>query len=148
MPPATRTELLTVKLVPPPGVEEPKATVTDQPPLAGAGSELVTSFRVIPFLPFRSRWIARITEFEWNHHFADEQKQGPFRRFHHRHEFQSEVRDGINGAILRDVIEYEAGFGVLGELANRLFVRRQLEGIFRYRQSALERLLHEWRTTN
>lgn len=142
MPAATRTELLHVKLVPPAGVEEPKATVTDQQPIAGAGSELVTSFRVIPFLAFRARWIARITEFEWNHHFADEQKQGPFRHFHHRHEFQSQMRDGINGTLVRDRIEYEVGFGMLGELANRIFIRRELEGIFRYRQSALKHLLH------
>lgn len=36
---------------------------------AGAGSVLVTSFRILPQLPLRTGWIARITEFEWNDHF-------------------------------------------------------------------------------
>src|SRR5450432_3087027 len=141
MPPQTGTELVRLKLVPPPGIPEERATITDRPPLAGAGSDIVTSFRLIPFLPFRARWIALITEFEWNHHFADVQKQGPFKSFHHRHELTDETRSQINGTVLRDVIEYEVGFGLLGELAQKVFVDRQLRQIFEYRQRALEKLL-------
>jgi hypothetical protein len=39
------------------------------------------------------------------------------------------------------VIEYEVGFGWLGELARKLFVSRQLQRTFAYRQKALEKLL-------
>lgn len=53
MPPQTGTELIRLKLVPPPGIAAESATITDGAPLAGAGSEIVTSFRVVPFLPFR-----------------------------------------------------------------------------------------------
>jgi ligand-binding SRPBCC domain-containing protein len=141
MPPSTGTEVLRVKLVPPPGVATEQATITDRPPLAGTGSELVTSFRVLPFLPFRAQWIALITQFEWNHHFADVQKQGPFKRFQHRHEFEAETRDGMEGTRVRDVIAYEIGFGILGALAQRLFVAPQFRKIFAYRQKALEGLL-------
>ena len=141
MPPQTGTELIGVKLVPPPGVIPSQSTVTDDAPLAGVGSEIMTSFRLVPFLPLRARWIACITEFEWNHHFADIQQKGPFKNFHHRHEFASEIRDEVKGTIVRDVIEYEVGFGMVGELAQRLFVRRQFEKVFEYRQAALARLL-------
>lgn len=79
MPPETRTELLELRLVPPPGSS---ASISDRDALAGIGSEIATSFRVAPFLPFRACWIAVITEFEWNHHFADVQKKGPFKSFH------------------------------------------------------------------
>ena len=96
-----------------------------------SGSEIVTSFRVVPFLPFRAQWIALITEFEWNHHFADVQKQGPFKSFHHRHELREETRDQVRGTVVRDVIEYDVGFGWLGELAQRLFVSRQIAANFR-----------------
>src|SRR6478672_774600 len=113
MPPRTGTELVRPKLVPPPGITEERATITDRPPLAGVGSEIVTSFRLFPFLPFRAQWIALITEFEWNHHFADIQKKGPFKRFRHRHEFSAETRNGASGTTVRDVIEYDPGFGVL-----------------------------------
>jgi ligand-binding SRPBCC domain-containing protein len=109
--------------------------------LAGAGSEIVTSFRLVAFLPFRAQWIALITEFEWNHHFADVQKKGPFKSFHHRHELTGETRNQIKGTLVRDVIEYEVGFGWLGELARKLFVSRQLQRTFAYRQKALEKLL-------
>jgi ligand-binding SRPBCC domain-containing protein len=141
MPPQTGAELLRVSLVPPPGADSRQATIADRQPLAGAGSELVTTFRVLPLLPFRAQWIALITEFEWNHHFADVQKQGPFKRFHHRHEFVAEIRNGVAGTRVHDLIEYEIGFGFLGALAQRVLVGRQFRKIFEYRQRALEGLL-------
>jgi ligand-binding SRPBCC domain-containing protein len=141
MPPQTGTELILLRLVPPPGIPEERATITDRPPLAGAGSEIITSFRLIPFLPFRARWIALITEFEWNHHFADVQKQGPFKSFVHRHELKGEIRGQVNGTVVRDVIDYEVGFGWLGNLANKFFIRRQFQSTFEYRQKALGKLL-------
>jgi ligand-binding SRPBCC domain-containing protein len=141
MPPQTGTELIRLKLVPPPGTAAESATVTDRAPLAGVGSEIVTAFRVIPFLPFRRQWTALITEFEWNHHFCDIQKQGPFRSFRHRHELREETREQVRGTVVRDVIEYDVGFGWLGELAQRLFVGPELQRTFAYRQKALEKLL-------
>ena len=141
MPPHTGTELVRLKLVPPPGVAEECATITGQAPLAGAGSEIVTSFRLVSFLPFRAQWIALITEFEWNHHFADVQQKGPFKSFHHRHELAGETRNQVKGTVIRDVIEYDVGFGRMGELAQKLFVKRQLQRTFAYRQKTLEKLL-------
>jgi ligand-binding SRPBCC domain-containing protein len=141
MSPQNGTELVRLNLVLPPAFPAESATVTDRTPLAGVGSEIVTSFRVIPFLPFRAKWTALITEFEWNHHFADVQKKGPFKSFHHRHELREETRDRVRGTIVRDVIEYDLGFGWLGELAQKLFVSRQLQETFEYRQKALEKLL-------
>jgi ligand-binding SRPBCC domain-containing protein len=140
MPPATRTELTAMKLVPPPVPTETPATV-NRDSLAGVGSEIVTSFRLVRFFPFRARWIALITEFEWNHHFVDIQKKGPFKRFKHRHEFSVETRNSANGTVVRDVIEYDAGFGVPGNLAQRLFVSPSLRRTFEYHQKMLEKLL-------
>ena len=71
----------------------------------------MTSFRVVPFLGVRATWIARITEFEWNHHFADIQVKGPFRVWRHRHELQAETREGVAGTVVRDTIECQLGFG-------------------------------------
>jgi len=133
MPKASATRLIELNRVPPPGSSSEKA--------AGIGSILVTSFRVIPFLPVRAQWIARITEFEWNHHFADVQEKGPFKSWHHRHEFISETHDGIEGTLVRDVIDYEVGFGFLGTIADAMFVRRQMEHTFQERQEKLPQLL-------
>jgi ligand-binding SRPBCC domain-containing protein len=108
---------------------------------AGVGSVLTTSFRIFPSLPLRARWIARITEFEWNHHFADVQQKGPFKRWHHRHEFLRDSRDGVSGTLVHDLIEYEVGFGPLGALANSAFIARQMRQTFTGRQRILPQLL-------
>ena len=138
MPPETGTEMVELRLVPPSGGS---ASIADHTSLAGIGSEIVTSFRVARFLPFRAQWIAAITEFEWNHHFADVQEKGPFKSFHHRHDLHAETRDGVNGTVVRDVIEYDVGFGWLGELLQKVFVSGQLRRTFEYRQKALEKRL-------
>jgi ligand-binding SRPBCC domain-containing protein len=135
MPPATETKLIEVKLISP-----PDATSRNGTGLAGIGSEIVTSFRLFRFPPIYSKWTARITEFEWNHHFADLQVKGPFKRFFHRHELRPEIRDGIEGTVVRDAIEYEAGFGFPGRLAEK-FIARQMQQTFQYRQRKLEELL-------
>ena len=96
---------------------------------------------MFPFLPLRAQWIARITEFEWNHHFADVQQKGPFKRWHHRHEFVAQSRNGVEGTLVRDVIEYEVGLDPLGALANLLFIDRQMRETFARRQTILPQLL-------
>jgi ligand-binding SRPBCC domain-containing protein len=141
MPPETGTELAARRLVPPPGGPTRESAIPNRDSLAGIGSEIVTSFRLLPFLPFRAQWIALITEFEWNHHFADIQKKGPFKRFQHRHEFSAETRDGLRGTLVRDAIEYDPGFGVIGKLAQKFFIAHTLKQTFEYRQKTLEKLL-------
>jgi len=131
MPAATETRIDQLNLIPP--SFDSKA--------AGVGSTIVTSFRLFPFLPLRARWIARITEFEWNHHFADVQEKGPFKQWHHRHEFQPETRSGITGTLVCDVIEYEVGFGPLGVIANSLFIAAQTRRVFTHRQRVLPQIL-------
>jgi ligand-binding SRPBCC domain-containing protein len=136
MPPETGTELVRVNLVPPTG--NPVANNTQ---LAGVGSEIVTSFRPVSFLPLRAQWIALITEFEWNHHFADIQKKGPFKSFTHHHQLSPETRNLVEGTLIRDVIDYDVGFGPFGELAQKFLISPQLKRTFEYRQKALEKLM-------
>jgi ligand-binding SRPBCC domain-containing protein len=158
MPAASRTRIDALKLIPP----RSDASTTDgtltrgesgvtarmdgrdtrASTLAGVGSEIVTSFRILPPLPFRAQWIAQITEFEWNSYFADLQTRGPFRSWHHRHEFEAEFRNGVNGTIVRDRIEYEVGLGPAGAVAQKIFVRRQLARTFGHRHAVLENLSH------
>jgi ligand-binding SRPBCC domain-containing protein len=137
MPDSSGTELIALNRKPapplPPGIPGDKA--------AGVGSTIVMSFRVFPFLPARARWVARITEFEWNHYFADVQDKGPFKSWHHRHEFRAEAREGIARTLVRDAIDYEVGFGFVGAIANAIFIRRQMHQTFTQRQETLPKLL-------
>lgn len=136
MPAVTETRLDELRLVSPPSSPDSSTSCA-----AGIGTVIVTSFRMFPLLPFRVRWIARITEFEWNHDFADVQDKGPFKQWHHRHEFLTDTRDGVSGTLVRDVIDYEVGLGPLGAVANSLFVERQMRTTFAQRQQLLPQLL-------
>ena len=141
MPPASGTELVELRLALPPNAPADQPAFPNLDSLAGIGSEIVTSFRPIPFLRLRAQWIALITEFEWNHHFADIQKKGPFKQFRHRHEFSRETINRANGTTIRDVIEYDPGFSVLGNLASKAFIAPSIKQTFEYRQRMLEKLV-------
>lgn len=83
------------------------------------------------------RWTSRIEEWEPGRGFVDRQVHGPYRLWHHRHTFEAEGE----GTIVGDHVHYALPLGALGNLAHRLFVRRDLERIFAYRQAAVPRLL-------
>jgi ligand-binding SRPBCC domain-containing protein len=71
------------------------------------------------------------------------QEKGPFKRWHHRHEFLPETRNGVSGTIVRDMIVYEVGCGPLGALANTLFIEHRLRRTFAHRQKLLPRFFPE-----
>jgi ligand-binding SRPBCC domain-containing protein len=75
------------------------------------------------------RWATRIDRFEPPHLFTDEQLRGPYRRWHHTHEFH----EAAGGTRMVDRVEYELPLGPLGQVAHALFVRRSLGQIFDYR---------------
>lgn len=82
-------------------------------------------------LPFR--WQSEITAWDPPHRFIDEQRRGPYRRWVHEHTF--EERSG--GTLCRDHLRY-AVYG--GALIHGLFVERDLERIFAFRQATLRAL--------
>lgn len=82
-------------------------------------------------------WRTRIETFEPLRRFTDVQLRGPYRRWHHLHEFTPV--DG--GTLMVDCVEYEIPYGALGALAHVAFVRRTLERIFDYRRDQVARLL-------
>jgi len=85
---------------------------------------------------FPMTWESRITEYVADRCFADEMVRGPYRRWYHRHLFRK-VPDGVE---IRDEVDYSLPLGFLGRLAHALTVRRQLEGIFAYRQRRIAEL--------
>ncbi len=102
---------------------------------------MTISFRPFPLSPIRVPWLAEITEFEWNDHFCDIQTKGPFAYWHHCHYISPEARDGHEGSLLRDIVEYELPFGFLGEIISKLAAERQFNSIFRTRQERTAELL-------
>jgi ligand-binding SRPBCC domain-containing protein len=86
--------------------------------------------------PFAMVWKARISEVG-PHGFTDTAEQSPFASWRHRHEYLPEG----DGTLLRDTVEYALPFGVLGRLADRLFVRRKIERAFGVRHQGTARAL-------
>lgn len=82
-------------------------------------------------------WTTRIDEWEPEGAFVDRQIAGPYRLWHHRHSFRAQG----DTTVVSDTVDYALPFGILGETAHRLFVRRDLERIFAHRQDAAEREL-------
>lgn len=80
------------------------------------------------------RWVTRIESFEPPHRFTDIQLRGPYRLWHHTHEF----RQTPQGTTMRDVVEYALALPVGASIANRLFVAPDLARIFDYRRKAID----------
>jgi ligand-binding SRPBCC domain-containing protein len=139
-PPALEMRIESLTLVPP-ATHAALNTNTDSSSLAGAGSRIATSFRLLPFLPIRATWTSLIVEFVWDHYFVDVQEKGPFKTFRHKHELLKQTKGGIEGTLVRDSVDYDVGFGMFGDIAQRLFVSRQLASMFSERQRVLESLL-------
>lgn len=83
------------------------------------------------------RWTSRIEHWEPGRLFVDRQIEGPYRLWHHQHEFTS----ASGKTVVRDRVNYALPLGPLGDLGHVLFVRRDLDRIFSYRHETVERLL-------
>ncbi len=82
-------------------------------------------------------WRSRIEQWQENTKFVDRQLRGPYRLWHHTHEFE---RAG-DGTLVCDLVNYALPFGPLGEVAHRAVVARDLRRTFDYRNAAVTRLL-------
>lgn len=98
---------------------------------------MVIQYRVTPFPGFSTDWLTEITKIDHHRYFVDDQRVGPFALWHHQHHFRSINEQETE---MRDVLHYRAPLGLLGTIADRIFVRRQVEGIFTAREEAIDRL--------
>ncbi len=89
------------------------------------------------------RWRTLIEAWEPQRMFVDRQLRGPYRLWHHTHEFEERA----DGTLVRDRVRYEIPLGVLGTAAHTLFVRHDLERVFEYRREAVVRLLESGRAS-
>ena len=95
---------------------------------AGARIDYTLSLWGLPI-----RWRTKITLWEPNVRFVDEQESGPYTLWQHSHEFEAHA----DGTRMRDRVDYQLPLGPLGSLAHALVVRRSLDAIFDYRRRAI-----------
>jgi ligand-binding SRPBCC domain-containing protein len=96
---------------------------------------MIISYMVSPLLGIKTNWVTEITHIRDREYFVDEQRIGPYSMWHHQHKVET-----FNGGVLmKDTVSYQPPLGILGAVANSLFIKNKLEEIFDYRKVVLEK---------
>jgi len=77
---------------------------------------------------------SKITEFDSPNYFVDEMVSGAFKSFRHEHHF----KEHDNKTKMIDVFYFESPFGILGKLANVLFLKRYMTNLLKTRNQFLK----------
>lgn len=94
----------------------------------------IIRYKVQVFPGIKMHWVTEITHVNEPVYFVDEQRFGPYPLWHHQHHFK-EVPGGVE---MTDEVNYAIPLGLLGRIANALFVGREVNRIFDYRFKILE----------
>lgn len=94
---------------------------------------MIVTYKVKPLFNIPINWVTEITTVDDKKLFIDEQRFGPYKFWHHQHKFK-EVE---NGTEMIDIVHYGFPFGIFGNIAHKLFIHKQLKGIFDYRYEYL-----------
>lgn len=100
---------------------------------------MTIDYHISPVLNIKMNWQTEIVQVDHQKSFIDFQNKGPYKMWHHYHEFV-ENKDGV---LMKDVVDYELPLRILGEIAHKLFVKKKLESIFNYRHEVLEVLFNQ-----
>ena len=93
----------------------------------------IIQYKIAPFPGYSTKWVTEITHVKEGEYFVDEQRFGPYALWHHKH-FIKEINGGVE---MEDIIDYKIPFGILGQLAHPIVVKKQLKQIFKYREEKL-----------
>jgi ligand-binding SRPBCC domain-containing protein len=100
----------------------------------------VIEYKVSPVLGIPLYWMTEITHVADKQFFVDEQRFGPYTMWHHQHHFKA-----IDGGVeMTDIVHYKLPLFFLGDIANTLFVKAQLRGIFTHRFKAVQEKFGVW----
>jgi ligand-binding SRPBCC domain-containing protein len=95
---------------------------------------MIIRYTVKPLLGIKMVWVSEITHIEEKRFFVDQQRVGPYSVWHHQHLIEQQGE----AVMMSDIVSYSPPMGFLGSIANRLFIQKQLESIFTYREKAVE----------
>ena len=100
----------------------------------------IIEYKLRPLLNIPIYWMTEITQVQDKLFFIDEQRFGPYALWHHQHHFK-EVEGGVE---MTDIVHYRIPFWIFGDIANVLFVKKDLQNIFAYRFEKVESLFGLW----
>ena len=89
------------------------------------------------------RLTSKITEFERPTYFVDEMVKGIFKHFRHEHYFTPDK----DQTIMRDVFEYASPLGILGKIADGLFLEKYMTRFLEIRNQSIKEIAEsgEWK---
>ncbi|MFD0763480.1 cell division protein [Mucilaginibacter lutimaris] len=79
---------------------------------------------------------SKITEFDSPNYFADEMIEGAFKSFTHKHYFIGDDKQ----TIMRDEFIFASPLGLLGKLANWLFLKRYMTALLLKRNEVIKKV--------
>lgn len=85
----------------------------------------------------RMNWVTEITHLKEGSFFIDEQRYGPYKMWHHMHKFEA-VKGGV---LMSDVVHFKLPFPIFSGIAYNLYIRKNLEQIFKFRSDQLNQLI-------
>ncbi len=97
---------------------------------------MLIDYIVKPVFGIPLKWQTEIFKVNKPYSFADRQLKGPYKIWEHTHTFIPQE----NGILMKDEIKYQIPFGIIGQLAHSIFVREKVKDIFRYRETALNKI--------
>jgi ligand-binding SRPBCC domain-containing protein len=100
----------------------------------------IIEYTVKPILGIPLYWMTEITHVIDKQFFVDEQRFGPYSLWHHQHHFK-EIEGGVE---MTDIVHYKLPFWILGDIAQVIMVKSQLNGIFSHRYIAVEERFGKW----
>jgi len=95
---------------------------------------MIISYKVSPLFGIKLNWVTEITHVKMLEYFVDEQRLGPYSIWHHRHKIEA-VEEGV---VMTDFVSYKPPFGLIGDIANKIMIRKKLQEIFDFRRQAIE----------
>lgn len=89
------------------------------------------------------RLTSKITAFDSPVYFVDEMVSGAFKQFRHAHHFE----DAECGTLMTDYFDYTSPFGVLGKIADVLFLKKYMTVLLEKRNQTIKQFAEseEWR---
>ncbi|MEO0468238.1 MAG: SRPBCC family protein [Bacteroidota bacterium] len=102
------------------------AAQTHEQAIAGRTSGLIELGETVTWrakhLGVYQKLTVQITALDFPHSFVDEMVDGAFHSFHHTHRFLK----AKNGTLMQDMFDYRSPLGILGKLADWLFLEKYM----------------------
>ena len=97
---------------------------------------MLLSYKISPLFGIRINWTTEITHVKDMEYFVDEQRVGPYALWQHQHHFK-EIKGGVH---MTDILTYAMPYGIIGRLANKILVEKEIKKIFAYRETEVKKL--------